>query len=191
MVKAILGAVNKEKAIVETFSGNCQTSRRFVVRSSDDVAAHLGVRLRVLHAAGDGGAAVTPTPCSTAAGSPLYTPALSATWRLCLWSHCSKHEHPTLFKDNNCSLLIVSSQNIDIRLGQASNTAVVAVSCCIHCTVLLLAFFPRQFLHHHRHLRDLRPPLMATHCSTTTQLRPTIQWHCHTVLHTVTCHVSP
>ena len=117
MLKAILGAVNKEKPIEETFSGNSQSSRRFVVRSSDDVAAHLGVRLRVLHAAGDGGAAVTRAPCSTAAGSPLYSPALSATWRLCLWSHCSKHEHPTLFKDNNCSLLIVSSQNIDIRLG--------------------------------------------------------------------------
>ena len=73
MVKAILGALNKEKAIVATFSGNCQTSRRFVASSSDDVATHLGVRLRVLHAAGDGGAAVTRAPCSTAAGSPLYT----------------------------------------------------------------------------------------------------------------------
>ena len=70
MTGSLTRAVNrthsaKESLILIDSLLNCPVETLLVA-----TAAHLGVGLRVLH--GDGGAAVTPAPCSTAAGSPLY-----------------------------------------------------------------------------------------------------------------------
>ena len=116
----------------------------------------------------------------------IRSPALSATWRLCLWSHCSKHEHQTLFKDNNCYLLIVSSQNIDIYQTRSGITPLQLWLLAVVYTAAAAGFLPLPVstsppppprppsstdgnsLQHH-HAAEANYPVTLPHCSA----------HCH------------